>query len=894
MNDTASRARHLPGKMILSLEKRDNKRPSPLPLRTAEHSAPATFSRYAWRGPGSDVRLRRNFADRLDSTTELLSRNLLIHFHMSASPERTQINLPKSVRGLLRRVRRRLRRDAMISGLLLFISCAAAVFWCTTTLDAGWFELQKLELPVGLRAILLALLLPSGLLLLAARVLFPLVRRLRDTDLALLIERRFPQFQDRLITSVESSHGLPSFGPLVKPMLERSVREAESLAETVEPDKVFDTASLKRRGILSGTLMLSVAFFGIISPQSLTRWWNAFVRCDEIYHQRTTDIVMHAVSQPGDRRISFQPIDDQLTYRHPRGADLELEMTVPNGGPRPDKEWVVPERIRIDVIRADGSRSRTYVSASSDRTFRFVLTRLQEPVEVELLAGDYRNRIPYRIEVVNAPGLDKVNLFCTYPEYTGWNRLRERTLSVTGSEVQLPIGTSFELVAIASKPLKAIRIVSDQFELSGDRDSSQLTMRNASTSTNSGNSAMISEDGRTITASFFISPVAPEPSESESRSTSTAETSVAKDSTVLQIPASTNLRFFLHDDDDIISASPETLRVQGIPDAPPVVVVQMMGVGNAVTRLARVPVAGRIRDDYGLNSAGFEFLVDDGSTWRPRPFRRVPMTGITEFDLQRSDEESFEVFDLQPLELSEGQTLTLSVIASDGNQLPAPSMTRSEPLLFRIVSNEELLSLLYTREIALRNRFEEVIAQLEEVRDDLQFHSDVARRVDAAGVSSTPEDRASLATSATRSGNNLRRQTNELNSIVEGFEEIALQLENNAIPPRQQAENMRATIVRPLRDVSGDMMTSADRAVSAFRVAALDAQPSEMLVNRAGEQVSNVIASLKIILENVRDMAEFHELLKEGKAINDKLEELMQKMKDLQKRELLDKLKILD
>ncbi len=239
------------------------------------------------------------------------------------------------------------------------------------------------------------------------------------------------------------------------------------------------------------------------------------------------------------------------------------------------------------------------------------------------------------------------------------------------------------------------------------------------------------------------------------------------------------------------------------------------------------------------------------------------------------------------LELSEGQTLTLSVVASDDNQLPSPAVTRSEPMLFRIVSREELLSLLYTREISLRNRFEEVVAQLEEVRDDLLFHSDVARRVDAAGVGATPEDRASLNTSATRSGNNLRRQTNELNSIVEGFEEIVQQLENNAISPQE----MRALIVQPLQEVSVEMMPKADRALSAFRVAALDSQPSETLVNRSGEKISDVITSLKLILENVRDMAEFHELLKEGKAISDKLEELMQNMKDLQKRELLEKLK---
>ena len=38
------------------------------------------------------------------------------------------------------------------------------------------------------------------------------------------------------------------------------------------------------------------------------------------------------------------------------------------------------------------------------------------------------------------------------------------------------------------------------------------------------------------------------------------------------------------------------------------------------------------------------------------------------------------------------------------------------------VSDEELLSLLYGREINLRKRFEEAIRQIEEVRDDLSIH----------------------------------------------------------------------------------------------------------------------------------------------------------------------------
>ena len=800
-----------------------------------------------------------------------------------------QIAMPSAVKALLRMVRYRLRRDATLAGLLFAVSCAVILFWITTTLDVSWFRLQRIELPVGLRAIFLAALLPTGLWLLGSRVLFPLIRRVRDTDVALLLERRFPQFQDRLITSVESARGLPGEGPLVRPMLERSIREAERMAGSVAVDDVFDAKGLKQLSWFAGGLVCSIAMLGIVQPHVLTRWWNAFVLCDDTYHIRTTELTLQAVAQPGERRIDFLQSGEQFVYRHARGADLELEMTVPNRGPTEGQVWVIPDRVRVDVIRADGSRSRTFVSPASEGKFRFAVTRLQEPIEIELLAGDYRTKVPYRIDVVNSPGIDQVQLKCRYPEYTGWNQLRESSTTVTGSEVRLPIGSSFELAATASKPLRAVRIVSDQFEVSGDRESSRVTMRDGHVVGESKDLPLISEDGRTLTARFEIVLAGEEASSdsvAEPRAAQRLEASAA-----LQIPSSTSLRIFLHDDDDVMSVSPETLRVQGIEDLPPVVVAQMAGVGNAVTRLARLPMSGRIRDDYGLKSAGFEFLVDDESAWRPRPFHTAPANGVTDFELGRSDDEPFEVFDLQPMDLSEGQTLTLSIVAGDSNEFPAPGAARSEPMLFRIVSNEELLSLLYTREIGLRGRFEEVIAQLEEVRNDLQFHQEVAARVDTAP---TPEDRAGLNTCATRSGNNLRRQTNELTSITEGFEEIVEQLVNNGIPPQQLAENMRTDIVNPLKTISGDKMTTADKAVSAFRVAVMDGQKSATLVELSTEHVSAVIASLRQILDSVRDMAEFHEALRDLKAIYDNQIQIQEGTKQLQKRDVLDKLKGLE
>ena len=134
---------------------------------------------------------------------------------MSAtSPTSVRLALPPAIRGLLRQVRFRIRRDSLLSGVLFSISCAIAVFWGTLGLETGWFLLQYLELPPGLRVILLLVMVSGAVWLGVRRGIVPLVRRIRDAYVALMIERRFPEFQDRLVTTVESTRGLPLEGPL--------------------------------------------------------------------------------------------------------------------------------------------------------------------------------------------------------------------------------------------------------------------------------------------------------------------------------------------------------------------------------------------------------------------------------------------------------------------------------------------------------------------------------------------------------------------------------------------------------------------------------------------------------------------------------------------------------
>lgn len=804
--------------------------------------------------------------------------------------------LPVAIRSLIRTLRRHLLRYAVSSGILLVVSVAAIVFWVTSGIDAGWFALQRLELPGDLRSLVLIAMVAGGGWLLIRHVLFPLVRRIRDRDLALLLERRFPEFQDRLITTVEGRQGYPDSGPYVIGMLRRTINQAEQLAGEVNADDVFNFEPLKRRCLIAGMLLLSVLGLAVLKPGSLTQWWNAFVLVEDNYHLRTTALEFSVLTQPGDRRLKFRDTADGPLYLHARGADLEIEMTVPEGLSELGEPWVVPERVRVDVVRADGTRSRTYVSATSGQTFRFILTRLQESVSVEVLGGDFRTPVPLKIESVTPPGIDGIQVACSYPEYTGWNDERERNVSVLSSELSLPMGTEFELVADTNKVLQSARIVTDFFELSGDRQTSQLTARDGYEAQLHSAEPLLSEDGRSLRAKFRLALNAASPAVASTSETETAAEVVqpAGDSDFLPVPSNTSMRFFLHDEDDIISSSAESFRIRGVPDQPPTIAVRTAGVGNAITRRAIIPIVGSIQDDYRVMSAGFQFIVDDESKWRPRNFRNSFQPGIA-YELEQSGQ--MERFDVQPLELTEGQTLSLTIVAADGCTIPGANESRAEPIPFRIVSNEELLSLLYSRELALRRRFEEVIQQMEQVRDDLTFHQEVAERVQAAEADgeAKSEDKIGLTTCATRSGNVLRRQANEMQSIVESFEDIVQELINNSIPPQSLAESMRVQIVAPMQNLmreaqgQGDtagVMLVADRALSRFRVAAASGSATPELVTECQNSVTNVVAELRKILESVRDMAEFHEALSDLKNILEEQQRILEETKRQQIRNL--------
>ena len=158
------------------------------------------------------------------------------------------------------------------------------------------------------------------------------------------------------------------------------------------------------------------------------------------------------------------------------------------------------------------------------------------------------------------------------------------------------------------------------------------------------------------------------------------------------------------------------------------------------------------------------------------------------------------------------------MFAQDGDNLNGPHSTRSEEYVFQIVSDEELLSLLYVKEVNLRERFEKIIAELEGVKKDLIDHrgraSDSAGRGSDSGSREKPDAKrgsetegdaenlgdlqTAIAVCAVRSLHQVRKNSVETASVEESFRGLLDELVNNAVHTQQMADRIGLQIVQPL------------------------------------------------------------------------------------------------
>ena len=305
-------------------------------------------------------------------------------------------------------LRKRIRSYLFWEGIALVVAILGFTFWFSFAIDWAYFRVSHLELPRWFRASVLIV--GIGLITAGAFswIVLRLFRSFRTKSLALVLERRFPELDDRLITAVEAAEGLVSTdSPVTSAMLQRTVTDAARTIKQLDLGSVFDSQPLRRASIVAVGLVASILGLMVVDSAAMERWVAGYLNLRDGYWPRETELIVRVVVQPGDQLRDF--VDGR--YRHPKGGDLTLDIEVPKGK-------APPQRIRLDSRMGRGL-TQVYLTPSSDQSFRHTFVGLIEDARIWVSGGDYSHARPYQIEVVPPPEVKQIVLNSLYPDYTG-------------------------------------------------------------------------------------------------------------------------------------------------------------------------------------------------------------------------------------------------------------------------------------------------------------------------------------------------------------------------------------------------------------------------------------------------------------------------------------------
>ncbi len=795
--------------------------------------------------------------------------------------------LSPEISRVLSDLRSRIRRYVLWEGLALVVMFLGLVFWGLFAADELHFAARKLELPLWFRRSLLVAGMAGFVWLFLTRVVFRLLRPLEPKSLALLLERRFPVLAERLISAVELEGDQLERSAVSNAMLQQTLRDLGQQIGSLDVAPVFDFRPLKRGLLIAGVVLASIVGFGVVNAQAMSRWMAAYISGEANYWEKYRKNALHlrVVSQPGDRVREFSK---QQTYKHPRGGDLTLLV-------QSDKPETAPEQVVLSwrtLTETGRTRGTVNLVPATAGVYRHTMKNVADEQLLWVKGGDYANAEPYRIVIVEPPRVEQVALQCDYPSYMGQDSLEDRPVVPTGTQVSIPGETHFDLKLTANKPLLSADIRAGSWELSIGYERgtdgtlkpqpARLTLRESPTSDPRTvvlepkvTAACLPGDRQQIVIPMWITVKAAE----------LHKTLDSQSAFPLPITTQSELQIHLFDEDEVHSQEPATLTIVGTPDEPPVVEVRRRGVRNAITRTASIPLTGMIRDDYGITEASFEARIDALDA-KPFPFQNAPR-GQREYPLAATPQEAAERFAVLPLELKEGQKLSLAVIAADGDDQTGPHRVRSESFDFLIVSPEELLGRLYDQEVNLRARLEQILEETTRVQKDLtEQHKRAGERSTLKGKQPTAaaergaweaqlrQLNVAVSAGAERNLHLIRKNHAESRSIEAAFRDIREEMVNNRVDTQTLLDRIDGGIVAPLKAINETTYTEVDQRIGLYRLREEQVQDPRDAITDSLASVDRLIEQFKKVLAEMRERESINDLKK-------RLQEMIERAKKL-------------
>jgi hypothetical protein len=333
-------------------------------------------------------------------------------------------------------VRRRVRALSVLYGLGILVAAAVALLLVVVGLD------YLLNLPAGPRVatIIIAI---GALLYVGFRWVFsPLLARLNIRDVAGRLESAFPQFNDRLRSTVDFVSGKV---PGSEYMQQKVVAETTSLASSLNLNHAIVARPVwySLSGAM-GALVLLLGIIALLSPQirqiALSRLISPF----------------HAQSWPKSVKIDLL---SNVPQRVPVGQHIDVRMKLAKGDRTSAKAIVYTQygHLKQGQFVADGQPEQEYMQRAADGTFASSLDARVEAdqpagvMRIMIKSGDDEVRMQ-DITIVPRLMIKSATATITPPEYVS-GAVPPTTFDLAKGPALMPVGATVQLDVKFNKPL---------------------------------------------------------------------------------------------------------------------------------------------------------------------------------------------------------------------------------------------------------------------------------------------------------------------------------------------------------------------------------------------------------------------------------------------------------
>lgn len=700
--------------------------------------------------------------------------------------------------------------------------------------------------------------------------------RWSDSALALAIERRYPEFQSTLVTTVQAanpsaklrSKDLDAIEHPNRPgMIELAARKAVEKITSIDVRSLVQLSTLQwELGLLAATLGL----FGVGSlayPDLVSHWSKRlFNLSDAPWPRRTSlgvvglelDVPPFTNTPTRDRYLV--PMENNRLLA-PKGSSVRLRATAKDLLAEPYDKCALHYRDRA------GNRGRaSMLSYSNSNPREFILDgppleAINDNLWFSIVGGDARlsNLV---LETVDAPLALSTDLDVSYPSY-----LQRSTKTTWGNErlefrngMRLPQGTQVGFWIRANKPIRKI----DVMQVAGTA-------------------------GEDSTKQFTVELDKP-------------SLEFALPATVLLGNLFVELR--LWDNLGLCSTRVQQYVIAATADKVPEIDFVLEGISTAITENAKLPVRSKIKDDYDLNQAWVESRIDEQEIVKTELQVDAQGSGDLDIDLKAMKDSGLST-------PSVGSVFSLMVGASDFFDVPpsadAPSIAhigRSTPIQLSVVTEDQFLILLDRREAAMRRRLEQIISELGQLRDLLILTNKNNKQVQEQAeeeTSGTAEGKETPAQTRSRilllrsqqASAQVSKSEGELKGVLSEISMLVAELINNRIDSKDRRERLGQKIKIPLEALLESKWKPFAMQITQLEgtIGKLTAEELSVQIDQSVANNNDIIATLNAILADMIEIQDLNEIIDRVRGLLDQQSKYLDRSKQEQKKSTLDLLK---